>query len=98
MSAAKTLAKALAAAASAELLGGSSPGTPGGERLGVVGACEIDTSGNLQNFRVGVRLDERDRMEVMSLEGRNKKDTLEIVSRVPSIARSLLNILASPPT
>jgi len=68
---------------SGELLRGTSFETADSERIGIVGSCEIDSSGNLQNFRVGVRLDDRVKQEVLSLEGRLKKDALEILSRSP---------------
>lgn len=64
-----------------ELLQGSSLDTQPSERIGIQGACEIDRSGNLQNFRIGVRFDERDSPEVLSLEGRLKKDAMEVMTK-----------------
>lgn len=68
---------------SGELLRGTAFETPQTERIGVVGSAEIDSTGNLQNFRVGVKLDERGGPEVLSLDGRLKKDMLEITTRGP---------------
>lgn len=68
---------------SGELLRGTSLEAAESERIGVVGAAEIDSTGNLQNFRVAVRLDGRGGGEVLSLEGRLKKDLMEVTSRGP---------------
>ncbi len=68
---------------SAELLRGTAFDSSAGERIGVVGAYEIDATGNLQNFRIGVRTDEWSRQEWLTLEGRLKKDLFEISCRSP---------------
>ena len=68
---------------SAELLRGSALDSPASERIGIIGAYEVDATGNLQNFRIGVRTDEWSRQEWLTLEGRLKKDTFEISSRSP---------------
>ena len=71
---------------SGELLRGMAPDSPSGERIGVIGAYEIDASGNLQNFRVVVRGDESSRQEWLTVEGRLKKDAMEIISPQPPAA------------
>jgi len=75
-----------------------------GDRIGILGACEIDVSGNLQNFRIGVRLDDRGGPEVLSLEGRLKKDTMEVTTRgflnttqiIPYQPRAIVQSALSP--
>ena len=66
-----------------ELLRGTPLTTSDTERIGVISSAEIDNTGNLQNFRVGVKLDEIGGGEVLSLEGRVKKGQLEIVTQGP---------------
>ena len=68
---------------SAELLRGTSFETQASERIGVIGSAEIDSTGNLQSFRVSVRLNERGGEEILSLDGRLKKDMLEVTTRAP---------------
>ncbi len=68
---------------SGELLKGTSLESPGSERVGVIGSVDIDSTGNLQSFRVAVHLDERGGQEILSLDGRLKKDMLEINTRGP---------------
>jgi hypothetical protein len=53
------------------------------EKIGITSACEIDTAGNLQNFRVAVRLAELGDGEIMSLDGHLKKDMMEVITRSP---------------
>lgn len=82
---------------SSELLRGSSFDLKQVDRISILGACEIDTSGNLQNFRVGVRLDEPGQPEVLTLEGRLKKDSMEVLTRSPfAILNSTTNIPYQP--
>ncbi len=50
------------------------------ERILVQGSCEIDPSGNLGAFRVGVRQVDS-RVEILSIEGRHHKDSLDIAVR-----------------
>jgi hypothetical protein len=68
-----------------EWLRGSSLEAARSERIGILGACEIDASGNLQNFRVAVRDNEFQRDDWLVLEGRLKKDVLEVTSRCPML-------------
>lgn len=64
-----------------EWLRGSSLEGARSDRIGVLGSCEIDASGNLQNFRVAVRTDEVNPLDLLNLDGRLKKDVLEVTSR-----------------
>jgi hypothetical protein len=66
---------------SGELLRSTALDSPAGLRIGVIGSYEIDATGNLQNFRIGVRMDESSRQEILTLEGRLKKDSMEVTSR-----------------
>lgn len=68
---------------SGELFRGTPFETAQSERVGVIGSAEIDSTGNLQHFRVSVRFNERGAEEILSLEGRLHKDMLEIVTRSP---------------
>ena len=52
-------------------------------RILVWGACEIDPSGNLNTFRASVRFADDPKKEVLTLDGRHRKDLLEITSRGP---------------
>jgi hypothetical protein len=48
------------------------------ERVGVSGSCLIDGSGNLDRFRASVRLGDKLGPEILTLEGKLKKDKLEV--------------------
>ena len=66
---------------SGELLRGTAFESSDGGRIAVAGACEIDATGNLQNFRIGVRLDELSRQDMLTIEGKLRKDVLEVSTR-----------------
>ncbi len=66
---------------SGELLKGTPLETVEGDRFEVLGSCEIDTTGNLDNFRVSVRLGQGSRDDLMVLEGWLKNDNIEVTAR-----------------
>lgn len=68
---------------SGELLRGTTLEASGADRIGILGLVDIDSTGNLQSFRVEVRLDEQGAEEILHLDGRLKKDMLEITTRGP---------------
>jgi hypothetical protein len=66
---------------SGELVKGTLFESKQSERIGIQGACEIDSTGNLQDFRVGIRLDEGRSGEILSVEGRLRKDVMDVTTR-----------------
>ena len=66
---------------SGELVRGTMFESKQSERIGVLGYCEIDPTGNLQDFRVGIRLDEGSNREFLSIEGRLRKEMMEVTTR-----------------
>ena len=66
---------------SGELVRGTLFESKQSERIWVLGLCEIDATGNLQDFRVGIRLDESPKREVLSIEGRLRKEVMEVTTR-----------------
>ncbi len=65
-----------------EMMRKSASDTTPASRVGVVGACEIDTSGNLSHFRVAVREGDNPRgTDVLVLEGRRRKEILDVTAK-----------------
>jgi hypothetical protein len=68
---------------SARMLKGTAFEAAGDSRIEILGACEIDSTGSLDSFRVTVREGMHAKTDLLVLDGHLKNDTIEVVTRSP---------------